>query len=45
MIAGQQNVLSSRLVKLNDKKLTTSYKCTYLFLRLKLFLCIGTPIF
>ena len=38
-------MLRSLLAKLNDEVLTTSYVCTYLFLRLKLFLHIRTPIF
>ena len=45
IIAGQKNVRNSLLTKSNDEVLTASYTCTYLFLRLKLFLRMWTSIF
>ena len=45
IIASQQNVLRNLFTKSNDEVLTTSCICTYLFLRLKLFLHMWTPIF
>ena len=42
---GQQNMLRSLLTKSNNKVLTTPSTCTYLFMCLKLFLHIPTPIF
>ena len=38
-------MLRSLSTKLNDEVLTTSYTCKYLFLPIKLFLHIQTPIF